>query len=756
MSKVTSLRYDQYSQAFENYPHRSGTKCTETTPLLKPEAPPPIDPLANNQKSTPISAPITAQLNGKIQKAISNNSLPTNDQTNKLTSIKEKHEERLKTTQDLDTKQRLEHRITQLDLIINHLDSNDENIEIITIGFDKKCTIRTESHKGISQLDTIVLKDKRTNNYEIIRLAGSYSMQKEYGFFLNYLTNGKNGANGANKENAINKANTLDNLKLNNVTMTVAASAASEPIPDWNPFLQIFNHIFEKEEASKSLLENCKENLEEAPHWLDPLWARIGTPFVKKTEKNPLPNRSISRKLFVGTSILGASAVLGVALKLQAAGVALTATGVGGAVGVPLMIGSGITLVGIGFGTIITRQRRHNNAYYVNDSLNKLRRSIEQDKTLVGQSSREGKTPEAVHGLKQNYDRGYGPSAFFRVVVMNGLTVGRSVLAAAKIMPVAGIVINWISSIATPLLDWIRMGPLTDQYRDEEYVAILKALDKIAECEKIKGILKNDLKFDETYLNKNNYYRKKTNPSFWDKCLGLNFRMYDPPETPLDSNQKLQLFLVIGFLYHNKDILTNEEKKKEFLQKLNTEFTKLKSYTEPLVFNIMQKPDKELVKYEGKVISTASYMLLLDKKMNNLLFKKVPIPDKFEQFIPKLPTSSLHKTWDKIEKDRIELLIKKLLSSCENNNKTIKDRNIKNLYTFLDKLCDDNTPLTLTKIRSIVGDIGGHGHIKDVKKRYLVSIEELNKFVDIINRCNSCSDTTQSDSLVSTKSTLLR
>lgn len=722
---------------------KQASKVNETTPLLKPEAPPPIAPLANNQKSAPISAPITAQLNGKIQEAITTEQF-TNE--NQLKMIKDNHTTRLGATTDTNTKQRLAHRITQLNLIIQHLESNpNKNIEIITIGFDTDCTIKTESRQGISQLDTILLKDPRTNNYEIIRLSGSYSMQKDYSFLLHSLTN---------KKNITNKENALDNLKLNNVTMTVAASAASKPIPDWNPFINTFiaNHIFKKEEAGKSLLEKYTE----APHWLDPLWACTGTPFGKKTKKNPLPNRSISRKASVGASIVGASAALVV-------GGALAATGAGAAVGVPLMIGSGIVFGGIGSATIITRQRRHNNAYYVNDTLNKLRRSIEQDKTSeqdkpsVEQSSSENETPEAVHGLKQNFDRGYGPPAMFRVVGTNALSAVRILLLATQTMPILGSTINLFASIATPLLDWIRMGTLTDQFRDEEYVAILEALEALkqtTEGETIKEILKNDLDFDHKYFDKNNYYRKKTPPSFWDKWEFGPRKIYNSPEKHLDSHKKLQLFLVLGFLYHNR--CNTKIKDKPFLSPLSTELNKLNSYTEPWIIKIMQriikimqKTDKELVKYENEIISTASYMLLLDKKMNSLLFEKTAIPEKFKKFIPHqrnnlFHPSKLYRTWDTIEHDRITLLIKKLLCSCESSNKKIKDRNINNLYTLLEKLCGDNNPLTLTKIRSIVGDIGGHGHVKDVKNRYLVSIEELTKFVDIINRC---SDTTQSDSI---------
>jgi hypothetical protein len=710
---------------------KQASKVNETTPLLLASntGSQPVNPPANNPKS----APITEKLNVKIKEAIiTNKNDGTAVITNKndgtavitLNDILTNHQTRLDATTDTNTKQRLEHRITQLNLIIKHLESNtNKNIEIITIGFDKKCTITTESHQGISQLDTILLKDTRT-----------YSMQKYYSFLLHSLTN---------KKNITNKENALDNLKLNNVTMTVAASAASKLIPDWNPFINTFiaNHIFKKEEAGKSLLERCTE----APHWLDPLWARTGTPFGKKTEQNPLPNRSISRKVSVGASIVGASAAL-------VAGGALAATGAGAAVGVPLMIGSGIVFGGIGSATIITRQRRHNNAYYVNDTLNKLRRSIEQDKTCVEQSSSENETPEAVHGLKQNFDRGYGPSAMFRVVGTNALSAVRILLLATQTMPILGSTINLFASIATPLLDWIRMGTLTDQFRDEEYVAILKALKESPNGRTIKEMLENDLDFDEKYFDEKYYYRKKPNLSFWDKWAFGRSKLYDKPNDTLDSHKTLQLFLVLGFLYHNKDVLL---KKNELINDLKNELNRVKPHT--WIINIMQNPDKELVKYENEIISTASYMLLLDKKMNSLLFEQTAIPETFEKFIPhqrnkRFHPSKLYRTWDTIEHDRITLLIQKLLCSCESSKK-IKERNINNLYTLLEKLCGDTPPLTLTKIRSLVGDIGGHGHVKDVKNRYLVSVEELNKFVDIINRC---SDTTQSDSLVSTKSTLLR
>lgn len=681
---------------------------------------------------------------------------PIHTSLEKLKEIKNAHRKRLEKPQSLDTKQRLAHRITQIDLIINHLKSNpNENIEIITIGFDENCTIKTESRKGISQLDTIVLVQNQ--EAKIIRLSGSYSMQK-HEVCRKYLLD---------EATSTTTLPNLDTLELNNVTIPVSKWQRGN-IKKWESYIYKFiseNHIFTIEKNTKNQLSRRSKTVfrasgvigvalgvtgaalaatgilspvgtslmiasgcvlggisfagllgplitgkpfSELPHWLDPIWACTGTPILsprcisgQKAENNPLPNRSILRKLFVGANI-----VAGVV------GVVLTTTGIGATVGVPLMIVSGGCVLGIGLGTTITRQRRHTNAYYINGEINSLRHYMNKNTSS-----------EAVHGLGQNADRGYATSSKFRVFGMNGISFSgtvyntlytlHSLLKTAENLPVLGPVIHAFLSIVTPTLDWIRMRPLTDQFRDEDYLAILDILENDPDCEDIKKIIK-DL-FSEDYFDKQNYYCRKPGSSG-----------YINPTVTLDSNTKLQLFTVLGFLYHNRRNakIKYPTKYPTFLPNLKNELEKLKSYRKPL--NITNEPDKELVKYGNEVISTASYTLLLNKEMNSLLFNEVSIPDEFEKFIPKLPTNySLHKTWDKIEHDQISLLIQQLIYLCNDDKKKRNE-----LYELLEILCFDEK-LTLTKIRHFVCDIaGGHGHVKDVKKRYLVSNCELNIFVN--------------------------
>ncbi|MGC6413457.1 MAG: hypothetical protein ACON5K_02015 [Bacteroidia bacterium] len=121
---------------------------------------------------------INKEINKEINNLIAKDKHTTAySSTETLQKILNRHVER-KNRHPNDTllQKRLDHRINLIKELISI--SSNNKYDILTIGFDEDCTIRTESHKGISQLDTVVLKEKNKENYEIIRLAGSYSLQK--------------------------------------------------------------------------------------------------------------------------------------------------------------------------------------------------------------------------------------------------------------------------------------------------------------------------------------------------------------------------------------------------------------------------------------------------------------------------------------------------------------------------------------------------------------------------------------------------